>query len=435
MNFNKLTIKASEAIQEANSLCSNRGNSQILPEHLFFAMIEQTDGYLPVIIKKLWKNLEQLKAETILLLDQLPKIQWANQIGISSDLNAIFEQSEQEMKDLGDLYITTEHFFLALVKIENTVKKLLEKVDIDYTMVKNTILQIRNGEKVETNDPEVSLEVLSKYGKDITLLAEKGKLDPVIGRDEELRRVLQILSRRTKNNPVLVWEPGVWKTAIIELLAQQISKWEVPDLLKDKKIIELDMGALMAWSKYRWDFEERLKAILKEVEKSEGQIILFIDELHTVVWAGKTEGSMDMGNMLKPALARGQVRIIGATTLNEYRLYIEKDWALERRFQPVMVNEPSREDALSILRGIKKAYETHHGVKITDDAVIAAVDLSRRYLSDRKLPDKAIDLLDEASANVKMSLDTMPEEVLQLEKKINKLEIEKQALLRDLEKK
>ena len=435
MNFNKLTIKASEAIQEANSLCSNRGNSQILPEHLFFAMIEQTDGYLPVIIKKLWKNLEQLKAETILLLDQLPKIQWANQIGISSDLNAIFEQSEQEMKDLGDLYITTEHFFLALVKIENTVKKLLEKVDIDYTMVKNTILQIRNGEKVETNDPEVSLEVLSKYGKDITLLAEKGKLDPVIGRDEELRRVLQILSRRTKNNPVLVWEPGVWKTAIIELLAQQISKWEVPDLLKDKKIIELDMGALMAWSKYRWDFEERLKAILKEVEKSEGQIILFIDELHTVVWAGKTEGSMDMGNMLKPALARGQVRIIGATTLNEYRLYIEKDWALERRFQPVMVNEPSREDALSILRGIKKAYETHHGVKITDDAVIAAVDLSTRYLSDRKLPDKAIDLLDEASANVKMSLDTMPEEVLQLEKKINKLEIEKQALLRDIEKK
>lgn len=435
MNFNKLTIKASEAIQEANSLCSNRGNNQILPEHLFFAMIEQTDGYLPVIIKKLWKNLEQIKAETILLLDQLPKIQWANQIGISSDLNTILEQSEQEMKTLGDLYITTEHFFLSLLKIENPVKKLLEKFDIDYTMAKNTILQMRNGEKIETNDPEVSLEVLSKYGKDITLLAEKGKLDPVIGRDEELRRVLQILSRRTKNNPVLVWEPWVWKTAIIELLAQQIIKGEVPDLLKDKKIIELDMGSLMAWSKYRWDFEERLKAILKEVEKSEGQIILFIDELHTVVWAGKTEGSMDMGNMLKPALARGQIKIIGATTLNEYRLYIEKDWALERRFQPVMVNEPSREDALSILRGIKKAYETHHGVKITDDAVIAAVDLSRRYLSDRKLPDKAIDLLDEASANVKMSLDTMPEEVLQLEKKINKLEIEKQALLRDIEKK
>ncbi len=435
MNFNKLTIKASEAIQEANSLCSNRGNNQILPEHLFFAMIEQTDGYLPVIIKKLWKNLEQIKAETILLLDQLPKIQWANQIGISSDLNTILEQSEQEMKTLGDLYITTEHFFLSLLKIENPVKKLLEKFDIDYTMAKNTILQMRNGEKIETNDPEVSLEVLSKYGKDITLLAEKGKLDPVIVRDDELRRVLQILSRRTKNNPVLVWEPWVWKTAIIELLAQQIIKGEVPDLLKDKKIIELDMGSLMAWSKYRWDFEERLKAILKEVEKSEGQIILFIDELHTVVWAGKTEGSMDMGNMLKPALARGQIKIIGATTLNEYRLYIEKDWALERRFQPVMVNEPSREDALSILRGIKKAYETHHGVKITDDAVIAAVDLSRRYLSDRKLPDKAIDLLDEASANVKMSLDTMPEEVLQLEKKINKLEIEKQALLRDIEKK
>lgn len=434
MNFNKLTIKASEAIQEANSLCINRGNNEITTEHLFFAMLEQADGYLPLILKKMGKNIEQIKAETIVLLDKLPRIQGTNQIGLSSELNRILEQSEREMKELWDAYITTEHFLLAILKSDNKIKQLLEKLNITYQVAHETILQMRNGEKIETNDPEVSLEALSKYGKDITLLAEKGKLDPVIGRDEELRRVLQILSRRTKNNPVLVGDPGVGKTAIIELLAQQIVKWEVPELLKNKKIIELDMGALMAGSKYRGDFEERLKAILKEVEKSDWEIILFIDELHTVVGAGKTEWSMDMGNMLKPALARGQIRVIGATTLNEYRLYIEKDAALERRFQPVMVNEPTREDALAILRGIKKAYETHHGVKITDDAVVSAVDLSRRYIPDRKLPDKAIDLLDEAAASVKMNLATMPEEILQLEKSINQLEIEKQALIRDAEK-
>lgn len=434
MNFNKLTIKASEAIQEANSLCINRGNNEITTEHLFFAMLEQTDGYLPLILKKMGKNIEQIKAETIVLLDQLPRIQGTNQIGLSNELNRILEQSEREMKELWDAYITTEHFLLTILKSDNKIKQLLEKLNITYQVAHETILQMRNGEKIETNDPEVSLEALSKYGKDITLLAEKGKLDPVIGRDEELRRVLQILSRRTKNNPVLVGDPGVGKTAIIELLAQQIVKWEVPELLKNKKIIELDMGALMAGSKYRGDFEERLKAILKEVEKSDWEIILFIDELHTVVGAGKTEWSMDMGNMLKPALARGQIRVIGATTLNEYRLYIEKDAALERRFQPVMVNEPTREDALAILRGIKKAYETHHGVKITDDAVVSAVDLSRRYIPDRKLPDKAIDLLDEAAASVKMNLATMPEEILQLEKSINQLEIEKQALIRDAKK-
>lgn len=433
MNFNKFTIKAGEAVQEANSLCVSRENSQITPEHLFYAMLEQGDGYMPVILKKLNKNLEQLKSETILLIDQLPRIDGNIQIGISLELNAIFDASEKEMKQLWDLYITTEHFFLAMFKQESKVKQLLNKMNMSYTVAKEVIAQMRNGERVETNDPEVSLEALSKYGKDITLLAEKGKLDPVIGRDDELRRVLQILSRRTKNNPVLVWDPGVGKTAIIELLAQQIVKSEVPDLLKDKKIIELDMGALMAGSKYRGDFEERLKAILKEVEKSEGNIILFIDEIHMVVGAGKTEGSMDMGNMLKPALARWEIRVIGATTLDEYRLYIEKDSALERRFQPVMVNEPLREDTLAILRGIKKTYETHHGVKITDDAVIAAVDLSTRYISDRKLPDKAIDLIDEASASVKINMATMPDDVLKLEKQINTLEIEKQALMRDQE--
>jgi len=434
MNFNKLTIKASEAIQEANSICSSRNNSQIWVEHLFYAMLEQEDGYLPAILRKNNNNIDQIKAETLLLIDQLPQIQWSSQIGIWRDLDEVLNKSETIMKELWDSYITTEHFLLAILKWDSKVSWMLKRLWVKYEDIKAVILNMRNWDKVDTNDPEVSLEVLSKYWKDITLLAEKGKLDPVIWRDDELRRVLQILSRRTKNNPVLVWDPWVWKTAIIELLAQEIVKWEVPDLLKDKKIIELDMGSLMAWSKYRWDFEERLKAILKEVEKSDGRIILFIDEIHTVVWAGKTEWSMDMWNMLKPALARWTIRVIWATTINEYRLYIEKDAALERRFQPVMVNESSREDAIAILRWIKKTYETHHWVKITDDAVVSAVDLSSRYISDRKLPDKAIDLLDEAAASTKMKLATMPEDVLQLEKEINRLEIEKQALLRDQEK-
>ena len=431
MNFNKLTIKASEAIQDANSVCSSRDNNQITTEHLFYAMLEQTEWYIPAILRKLDVNKEQVKAETILLIDNLPKIQWNSQIGISSELNRIIEESEKIMKEMWDSYITTEHFFLSILNKENKVRNMLNKLGITYDNVYTTIKNMRKGEKIETNDPEVSLEVLSKYWKDITAIAEKWKLDPIIWRDDELRRVLQILSRRTKNNPVLVGEPWVWKTAIIELLAQEIVKWEVPDSLKDKRIIELDMGSLMAGSKYRWDFEERLKAILKEVEKSDWKIILFIDEIHMVVWAWKTEWSMDMWNMLKPALARWSIRVIWATTINEYRLHIEKAAALERRFQPVMVNEPNREDTLAILRWIKKAYETHHGVKISDDAVVAAVDLSMRYISDRKLPDKAIDLLDEAAASVKMNLTTMPEDVLQLEKEINKLEIEKQALIRD----
>ena len=431
MNFNKLTIKASEAIQEANNICSSRDNNQITTEHLFYAMLEQADGYIPAIIKKLNCNKEQIKAESLILIDNLPKIQWNAQISLSSELNRIIEESEKIMKEMWDSYITTEHFFLSILNKENKVKTMLNKLNINYNNVYTVIKDMRNWENIETNDPEISLDVLSKYWKDITEMAEKGKLDPIIWRDDELRRVLQILSRRTKNNPVLVWEPWVWKTAIIELLAQEIVKWEVPDLLKDKKIIELDMWALMAGSKYRGDFEERLKAILKEVEKSDWKIILFIDEIHMVVWAGKTEWSMDMWNMLKPALARWSIRVIGATTINEYRLYIEKDAALERRFQPVMVNEPNREDTLAILRWIKKAYETHHWVKISDDAVVAAVDLSIRYITDRKLPDKAIDLLDEAAASVKMNLTTMPEDVLQLEKEINKLEIEKQALIRD----
>ncbi|MBB1579282.1 MAG: AAA family ATPase [candidate division SR1 bacterium] len=433
MNFNKLTIKASEAIQEANNICINQKNPQITTPHLLYAMLEQADGYLPAILKNLKANEEQIKAETIMLIDKLPKTTGNIESSISKELEEILTTSEQQMQKMGDSYITTEHFFLALLKISSDTKSMLEKLGISYDSTYTTILNMRNGEKIQDNNPEVSLEALSKYGKDITQLAQEGKLDPVIGRDEELRRLMQILSRRTKNNPVLVGEPGVGKTAIIELLAQQIIKDDVPDMLKHKKIIELDIGALMAGSKYRGDFEERMKAILKEVEKSDGNIILFIDEIHMVVGAGKTEGAMDMANMIKPALARGKIKVIGATTLNEYRQYIEKDGALERRFQPILVNEPTKEDTIAILRGIKPVYETHHGIKITDDAVLSAVDLSSRYITDRKLPDKAIDLLDEAAARVKMRVTTMPEEILQLEKQIHTLEIEKQAILKDQE--
>ncbi|MBB1557539.1 MAG: AAA family ATPase [candidate division SR1 bacterium] len=433
MNFNKLTIKASEAIQEANNICINQKNPQITTPHLLYAMLEQADGYLPAILKNLKANEEQIKAETIMLIDKLPKTTGNIESSISKELEEILATSEQQMQKMGDGYITTEHFFLALLKVSSDTKSMLEKLGISYESTYTTILNMRNGEKIQDNNPEVSLEALSKYGKDITQLAQEGKLDPVIGRDEELRRLMQILSRRTKNNPVLVGEPGVGKTAIIELLAQQIIKDDVPDMLKHKKIIELDIGALMAGSKYRGDFEERMKAILKEVEKSDGNIILFIDEIHMVVGAGKTEGAMDMANMIKPALARGKIKVIGATTLNEYRQYIEKDGALERRFQPILVNEPTKEDAIAILRGIKPVYETHHGIKITDDAVLSAVDLSSRYITDRKLPDKAIDLLDEAAARVKMRVTTMPEEILQLEKQIHTLEIEKQAILKDQE--
>ncbi|MBF0931847.1 MAG: AAA family ATPase [candidate division SR1 bacterium] len=433
MNFNKLTIKASEAIQEANNICINQKNPQITTPHLLYAMLEQADGYLPAILKNLKANEGQIKAETIMLIDKLPKTTGNIESSISKELEEILATSEQQMQKMGDSYITTEHFFLALLKVSSDTKSMLEKLGISYDSTYTTILNMRNGEKIQDNNPEVSLEALSKYGKDITQLAQEGKLDPVIGRDEELRRLMQILSRRTKNNPVLVGEPGVGKTAIIELLAQQIIKDDVPDMLKHKKIIELDIGALMAGSKYRGDFEERMKAILKEVEKSDGNIILFIDEIHMVVGAGKTEGAMDMANMIKPALARGKIKVIGATTLNEYRQYIEKDGALERRFQPILVNEPTKEDAIAILRGIKPVYETHHGIKITDDAVLSAVDLSSRYITDRKLPDKAIDLLDEAAARVKMRVTTMPEEILQLEKQIHTLEIEKQAILKDQE--
>ena len=427
-NFNIYTTKASEVVQVAHDMALNRKNSNMDTYHLLLAMLEQQDGYVPMILKKLEVDVNKLKMDLQNKIASLSSVSGNYQIGLSYQLNSVFQKAEQIMKEMNDQYLTTEHLLLAMLK-ENTdvAKEFLLPVNVSYDKVMLTIKSYRQ-DPVQTQDPEATLEVLSKYGRDLTSLAEEGKLDPVIGREEEARRVIQILSRRTKNNPVLVWDAWVGKTAIVEWLALKIVKGQVPDNLLDKRIIELDMWALMAWTKYRGEFEERLNAIMKELEKSEGKIILFIDEIHTVVWAGKTEGSMDMGNMLKPALARWTLRVIGATTINEYRQNIEKDPALERRFQPVYVDEPSKEDAIAILRWIKQAYETHHWVRITDAAIVAAVELSMKYIADRKLPDKAIDLMDEAAASVKMWISSMPEELVKMERQIRTLEIEKESL-------
>jgi len=429
-NFDIYTTKAAEAVQAAHDEALNQRHSVIDTIHLLKAMLEQKDGYVPLIFKTIWVDVNQAKQLIDQYLAQLPKMSWHYQIWVSHDLNRVLTEAEQIAKQMGDEYVTTEHLLLAILRnwYSDVVRNILAPLGVSEDKVKQAIKQIRWDEKVTSRDPEVSLNVLEKYGRDLTKLAEEWKLDPVIGREDEIRRVIQILSRRTKNNPVLVWDAWVGKTAIVEGLAQKIVKWEVPDILRNKRIVELDMWALMAWTKYRWEFEERLKAILKELEKNKDRIILFIDELHNIVGAWKAEGAMDMGNMLKPALARWTLRVIWATTLNEYRKYIEKDPALERRFQPVFVDEPSREDAIAILRGIKDRYEAHHWVRISDPAIVAAVDLSIKYIPDRRLPDKAIDLIDEAAASVKMGLTSMPEELVKLEKKIRQLEIEKEAL-------
>ncbi len=431
MNLNKFTEKAQEALFEAQNLATEYDHSQIEPEHLLLALVAQADGVVPQIVQKLGLDPRALREEVERELARRPKVYGAAQVGLSRALQKVLRQAEDEAVQMRDEYVSTEHLLLALTTSDGT-GAFLARHGITRDAILRALTQIRGSQRVTSPTPESTYQALEKYGRDITKLAHQGKLDPVIGRDEEIRRVIQILSRRTKNNPVLIGEPGVGKTAIVEGLAQRIVRGDVPEGLKDKRIVQLDMGALVAGAKYRGEFEERLKAVLKEITDSEGQIILFIDELHTVVGAGRAEGApMDASNILKPMLARGELHCIGATTLDEYRQYIEKDAALERRFQPVYVDEPSVEETISILRGLKERYEVHHGVRITDAACIAAATLSDRYISDRYLPDKAIDLLDEAAARLRMEIDSKPEELDAIDRRIMQLEIEREALKKE----
>ncbi len=427
LNLDKLTTKSAEALQGAMQLAGKLKNPEVTPWHLLLVLINQPAGIVPTILQNLDQDPNQVAQKVQEKLKNLPTVSGATQAYLSSDLTQVFDKAESEAGKMRDEFISTEHLLLGLLDI-NEIKELL---NLDKKQVLKVLSNVRGAQKVTDRDPENKYQALEKYAIDLTKLAKEGKIDPVIGRDEEIRRVTQILSRRTKNNPVLVGEPGTGKTAIVEGLAKKIVDGDVPDTLKNKRILALDMGALIAGAKYRGEFEDRLKALIKEVEKSNGQIILFIDELHTIVGAGASEGSTDAGNLLKPALARGALRVIGATTLKEYRKYIEKDQALERRFQPVFVKEPSVEDTISILRGIKEKYEAHHGVRIRDNALVAAAKLSDRYISDRFLPDKAIDLVDEAASAVKIAIDSKPEELDQLERKIRQLEIEKRALKKE----